>query len=68
MSQKGCERYNPVCLTLVFLFGLIIGSFTTHAEHSVLRSLYAIIITAIAFHLTHFNPKGLFQKVFSKGS
>ena len=68
MSEKRCERNSSICLTLVFLFGLIVGSFTTHVEHSILRSLFAIILTALTFHLTHFNIKGLLQKIFSKGS
>lgn len=66
MSQEGYNRYNPICLTLVFLFGSIIGSATTHSEPSLIKAGLVLILAATSFHLMHIDIKRLLQKVYSK--
>lgn len=46
--------YNSMCLTLVFMFGAVVGMVTVDFFHApILRNLLVLLAATVAFHLTH---------------
>jgi len=65
-----CEAHNPVCMTIGFMFGMIVGSLI-HTEQSILVSALSIGLATAVFHFTfvrNINFLELFLKVIKKGS
>ena len=65
-----CTPQHPVCMTIGFMFGMIIGSLI-HADHSIVTTLMSVGLATGVFHFTfarNINFTGLFQKVIKKGS
>ena len=65
-----CTPQNPICMTIGFMFGMIIGSLI-HADHSVVSIITSVTLSTAVFHFTfvrNINFLGLFQKVIKKGS
>ncbi len=65
-----CTPQNPVCMTIGFMFGMIIGSLI-HADHSVMSMITSVTLSTAVFHFSfvrNINFLGLFQKVIKKGS
>jgi len=65
-----CAPQNPVCMTIGFMFGMIIGSLI-HADHSIVSMISSVTLATAVFHFTfvrNINFLGLFQKVIKKGS
>ena len=65
-----CTPQNPVCMTIGFMFGMIIGSLI-HADHSIVSMISSVTLATVVFHFTfvrNVNFLGLFQKVIKKGS
>ena len=69
MQQSKCKNgYNASCLTLVFMFGAIVGILTSnYGEASLTRNITVVTIATIAFHLTHNQPRWL-SKFFNRVS
>jgi hypothetical protein len=67
-GAKYKNGYNPLCVTLVFMFGTIVGMFTCEFEHiSLIRNVMVTAIATVAFHFTHSQPRWL-SKFFNKVS
>ena len=65
-----CAPQNPICMTIGFMFGMIIGSLI-HADHSVMSMITSVTLSTAVFHFTfvrNINFLGLLQKVIKKGS
>ena len=65
-----CEPRNPICMTIGFMFGIIVGSLI-HTEHSMLSVVTSVIMATAVFHFTfakNINFTELFSKVIKKGS
>jgi alpha/beta superfamily hydrolase len=65
-----CQAHNPVCMTIGFMFGMIVGSLI-HTEHSVLNVVLSVSLATTVFHFTfvrNVNFLDLFSKVIKKGS
>ena len=65
-----CQPHNPICMTIGFMFGMIVGSLI-HTEHSVLSVLTSVTMATAVFHFTfvrNINFTELFSKVIKKGS
>jgi hypothetical protein len=65
-----CAPQNPVCMTIGFMFGMIVGSLI-HADHSIITMITSVTLSTAVFHFTfvrNINFLGLFQKVIKKGS
>lgn len=66
----GCQPHNPICMTIGFMFGTIVGSII-HTEHSLLSVILSVTAATAVFHLTfvrNVNFVGLLSKVIKKGS
>jgi hypothetical protein len=64
-----CQPQNPICMTIGFMFGMIVGSLI-HAEHSILSIVTSILLGTVVFHYTfvrNINLSGLL-KVIKRGS
>lgn len=62
---KSKSGYAPLCLTLVFMFGAVVGVLTVDLFHTpLIRSIIALGFATLAFHLTH-QPYWL-SKFFNK--
>ena len=65
-----CKAHNPICRTIGFMFGMIVGSLI-HTEHSVLSVVTSVTMATTVFHFTfvrNVNFLDLFSKVIKKGS
>ena len=65
-----CEPRNPICMTIGFMFGIIVGSLI-HTEHSMLSVVTSVLMATTVFHFTfarNINFTELFSKVIKKGS
>jgi hypothetical protein len=65
-----CTPQHPICMTIGFMFGMIIGSLI-HADHSIVTTLTSVGLATGVFHFTfvrNINLIGLFKKVIKKGS
>ena len=65
-----CEPRNPICMTIGFMFGIIVGSLI-HTEHSMLSVITSVIMATAVFHFTFarsINFTEVFSKVIKKGS
>jgi hypothetical protein len=61
MSTKE-SSYNPLCLTMIFMFGITIGAFVGHTSIDTFHDMVIIGLATIAFHLTQVKKLGLFLK------
>jgi hypothetical protein len=52
---------NGFCSTMIFLLGLLIGSFVVSVEDSHWHTLFIIGVSTLTFHLSH-RSKGWFRK------
>lgn len=50
---KCSTNYWNLRITLVFMFGIIVGVVATHSTGSWLHDILLVILATIAFHLTH---------------
>ena len=65
-----CEAHNPVCMTIGFMFGMIVGALI-HTEQSLWVAALSVILSTTVFHFTfvrNINFLELFLKVIKKGS
>ena len=65
-----CQPQNPVCMTIGFMFGMIVGSLI-HAEHSMWSMVSSIALATAVVHFTfvrNINFNELLLKVIKKGS
>jgi hypothetical protein len=65
-----CQPHNPICMTIGFMFGMIVGSLI-HTEHSVLNVVLSVSLATTVFHFTfvrNINFTELLSKVIKKGS
>lgn len=54
MNLRKCStNYWDLRITLVFMFGIIVGVVATHSTGSWLRDIGLVILATSAFHLTH---------------
>ncbi len=61
MSTKE-SSYNPLCLTMIFMFGVIVGAFMSHDSRNEFHDILVIGLATVAFHLTQVKKLGLFLK------
>lgn len=67
-NHKCTINYNPFCITLVFLFGGIVGMLVSDFVHLPLfRNIVVLLVATTTFHLTHHQPVWL-SKFLKKGS
>lgn len=62
MTNSGCKNScgQPLYLTLVFMFGLVIGMLTSDWRHGPwFHSVAVIGLATTAFHLTYSRPNWL---------
>ena len=65
-----CTPQNPICMTIGFMFGMIVGSLI-HTEQSLWVAALSVILYTTVFHFTfvrNINFLELFSKVIKKGS
>lgn len=64
-----CQPQNPVCMTIGFMFGVIVGSLI-HNENSALSVGISVVIATVVFHYTFVKNLSFSQLVgfFKKGS
>jgi alpha/beta superfamily hydrolase len=65
-----CQAHNPICMTIGFMFGMIVGALI-HTEHSTLSVVTSVTMATAVFHFTfvrNINFTKLFSKVIKKGS
>lgn len=65
-----CSPQNPVCMTIGFMFGMIVGALI-HTDHSPLSVATSVTMATAVFHFTfvrNINFTGVFAKVTKKGS
>lgn len=63
MNPDKSSSSNPLCSTLIFLFGTLVGAYLVHNEHrTVLQDILVIGVAVTAFHFTQTKSLGLFLK------
>jgi chromate transport protein ChrA len=55
------RRYTPLCTTLAFLFGGILGMVSCNVV-GITPSVILTIIATLTFHFTHFSPSYVLKK------
>lgn len=61
MADFKCKLgYAPLCLTIVFMLGAIVGMLTVDFFHAPMsRNILVLIVATIAFHISHRQPAWL---------
>jgi hypothetical protein len=68
--RQSCNTKRPYCMTVGFMFGMIIGSCISHINASWLGAGLAVAVATVVFHFTYvrnFNIKQMVSKVIKKG-
>lgn len=66
-SGKQCVPSSPICTTVGFGLGLLLGAFLLN-NHSVLGILTSVVIATVGFHYTFATElKKVITKVIKKG-
>lgn len=47
--------YNPLGLSFIFLFGMVVGMLTENHSGSITRNAMVVLIATVAFHFSHAN-------------
>lgn len=65
-----CVPQRPICMTIGFMFGMIVGSLL-HTEYSLFSVGLSVMLGTVVFHYTfakNFSILTLLKKVIKKGS
>jgi len=62
MEHNNCTTYHPLCSTLIFLVGCVLGTYFGHSE-GVVHDFVVIGVATLVFHLTQIaQPRLSFSK------
>ena len=59
-----CQAHNPICMTIGFMFGMIVGALI-HTEHSTLSVVTSVTMATAVFHL-HLYGISILQSYFQR--
>lgn len=64
-----CQPQNPLCMTIGFMFGMIVGSLI-HNENSLVSVVVSVGLATVVFHYTFVKNISFSQLIgfFKKGS
>jgi hypothetical protein len=68
--RANCDTKNPICTTIGFMFGMILGSLL-QVNGSLLHIVLSILVATLVFHWSYvrnFNIKQVISTVIKKGS
>ena len=60
MESTPKHRYNPLCLTFIFMVGILLGNFIQHTSVHVTYDILMVFLATAIFYITQLTNKRLF--------